>query len=123
MESKALQSLELDGRVLTVRGGANRIGRKGPMTQRVSKEELLAKANKPAEDAMKLHAFYRGKMQTVPRCHIRSFADFACYYSPGVAAPCRAIQADESRVNEFTGRWNTIAVVTDGTSVPRQAIP
>ena len=87
------------------------------MTQRVSKEELLAKANKPSEDAMRLHAFYRGKMQTVPRCHIRSFADFASYYSPGVAAPCRAIQADESRVNEFTGRWNTIAVVTDGTRV------
>jgi len=87
------------------------------MSNRVTKEELLAKANKPAEDAMKLHAFYRGKMQTVPRCQIRSYADFACYYSPGVAAPCRAIQADESRVNEFTGRWNTIAVVTDGTRV------
>ncbi len=87
------------------------------MTEKVTKEELLAKANKPSEDAMKLHAFYRGKMQTLPRCHIRSFADFASYYSPGVAAPCRAIQADESRVNEFTGRWNTIAVVTDGTRV------
>ncbi|MCJ7749506.1 MAG: malate dehydrogenase, partial [Armatimonadetes bacterium] len=87
------------------------------MTERVTKEELLAKANKPAEDAMKLHAFYRGKMQTLPRCQIRSFADFASYYSPGVAAPCRAIQADERRVNEFTGRWNTIAVVTDGTRV------
>jgi len=87
------------------------------MTQRFTKEELLAKANKPSEDAMKLHAFYRGKMQTLPRCHIRSYADFASYYSPGVAAPCRAIQADESRMNEFTGRWNTIAVVTDGTRV------
>ncbi len=87
------------------------------MSKRVTKEELLAKANKPSEDAMKLHAFYRGKMQTLPRCHIRSFADFASYYSPGVAAPCRAIQADESRMNEFTGRWNTIAVVTDGTRV------
>jgi malate dehydrogenase (oxaloacetate-decarboxylating) len=87
------------------------------MSKRVTKEELLAKANKPSEDAMKLHAFFRGKMQTVPRCQIRSYADFASYYSPGVAAPCRAIQADESRVNEFTGRWNTIAVVTDGTRV------
>jgi len=87
------------------------------MSERLTKEELLAKANKPSADAMRLHAFYRGKMQTVPRCHIRSYADFAAYYSPGVAAPCRAIQADESRVNEFTSRWNTIAVVTDGTRV------
>ncbi len=87
------------------------------MTQRFTKEELLAKATKPSEDAMKLHAFYRGKMQTLPRCHIRSYADFSSYYSPGVAAPCRAIQEDESRVNEFTGRWNTIAVVSDGTRV------
>ncbi len=87
------------------------------MTRKFTKEELLAKANKPSADAMKLHGFYRGKMQTVPRCHIRSYSDFSSYYSPGVAAPCRAIEEDESRVNEFTGRWNTIAVVSDGTRV------
>jgi malate dehydrogenase (oxaloacetate-decarboxylating) len=87
------------------------------VSQKVTKEELLAKAKKPAEDAMKLHAFYRGKMQTVPRCQVRDYNDFAIYYTPGVAAPCRAIQADESRFAELTNRWNTVAVVSDCTRV------
>jgi len=85
--------------------------------QKVTKEELLAKAKKPAEDAMKLHAFYRGKMQTMPKCQVRDFNDFAIYYTPGVAEPCRAIQANEERLGELTNRWNTIAVVSDCTRV------
>lgn len=87
------------------------------MSQKVTKEELLAKAKKPAEDAMKLHAQYRGKMQTALKCHVRSFSDFAIYYTPGVAEPCRQIRSDESRFHELTNRGNTIAVVTDGTRV------
>ncbi len=85
--------------------------------QKVTKEELLAKAKKPAEDAMKLHSFYHGKMQTMPKCQVRDFNDFAIYYSPGVAEPCRAIQANEERFGELTNRWNTIAVVSDCTRV------
>ena len=87
------------------------------MSQKVTKEELLAKAQKPAEDAMKLHKFYRGKMQTVAKCQVRDFNDFAIYYTPGVAEPCRAIKEDESMFSELTNRWNTVAVVTDGTRV------
>ena len=87
------------------------------MSQRMTKEELLAKARKPAEDAMKLHPFYRGKMQTVPRCCVRDFNDFAIWYTPGVAEPCRAIQADKERAYELTNKWNTVAVVSDGTRV------
>jgi len=87
------------------------------VSQKVTKEELLAKAKKPAEDAMKLHAFYRGKMQTVLKCQVRDINDFAIYYTPGVAEPCRAIKADESRFGELTNRWNTIAVVSDCTRV------
>jgi malate dehydrogenase (oxaloacetate-decarboxylating) len=87
------------------------------MSQKVTKEELLAKARKPAEDAMKLHAFYRGKMQTALKCQVRDFNDFAIYYTPGVAEPCRAIKADESKFHELTNRWNTIAVVSDCTRV------
>ncbi len=87
------------------------------MVERVTKEELLAKARKPAEDAMKLHPFYRGKMQTVPRCEVRDFSDFAIWYTPGVAEPCRAIQADKEKVYEYTNKWNTVAVVSDGTRV------
>lgn len=87
------------------------------MSQKVTKEELLAKAKKPAADAMKLHADYRGKMQTILKCQVRDINDFAIYYTPGVAEPCRAIQADESRMAEFTNRWNTVAVVSDCTRV------
>lgn len=83
----------------------------------MTKEELLAKAKKPAADAMKLHPFYRGKMQTVPRCVVRSLDDFAIWYTPGVAEPCKAIQANQELVYEFTSKWNTVAVVSDGTRV------
>ena len=87
------------------------------MAEKITKEELLAKALKPAEDAMKLHPFYRGKMQTISRCIIRDFNDFAIWYTPGVAAPCRAIQEDKEKAYEYTNKWNTVAVVTDGTRV------
>ncbi len=87
------------------------------MSQKVTKEELLAKARKPSEDAMKLHPFYRGKMQTTPRCAIRDFNDFAIWYTPGVADPCWAIQADKDKVYDYTNKWNTIAVVSDCTRV------
>ncbi len=87
------------------------------MSKRLTKEELLAKARKPAEDAMRLHPFYRGKMQTIPKCVVRDFNDFAIWYSPGVAEPCKAIKADRERVYELTNKWNTIAVVSDGTRV------
>ena len=49
------------------------------MAQKVTKEELLAKAKKPAEDAMKLHTFYRGKMQTVPKSRHLVAVPHLCY--------------------------------------------
>ena len=85
--------------------------------QKVTKEELLAKAKKPAADAMKLHADYRGKMQTMLKCQVRDLNDFAIYYTPGVAEPCKAIKADQSKLDELTNRWNTIAVISDCTRV------
>jgi malate dehydrogenase (oxaloacetate-decarboxylating) len=83
----------------------------------VSKEELLAKAKKPAEDAMRLHKFYKGKVETALRCRVRDFNDFAIWYTPGVAAPCKAIEADPELVYEYTHKWNTVGVVSDGTRV------
>ena len=80
-------------------------------------EESLAKAKKPAKDAMKLHPLYRGKVETTLKCCIRDFGDFAIWYTPGVAAPCRAIAADPDLVYEHTNKWNTVAVVSDGTRV------
>jgi malate dehydrogenase (oxaloacetate-decarboxylating) len=83
----------------------------------VSTEELLAKAKQPAADAMRLHPFYHGKVQTALRCRVRDFNDFAIWYTPGVAAPCKAIQADPELVYEHTHKWNTVAIVSDGTRV------
>jgi malate dehydrogenase (oxaloacetate-decarboxylating) len=83
----------------------------------VTKEELLAKAKKPAADALRLHPFYHGKVQTALRCRVRDFNDFAIWYTPGVAAPCKAIQADPELVYEHTHKWNTLAVISDGTRV------
>ena len=87
------------------------------MSDKVTKEELLAKALKPAEDAMRLHKFYQGKMQTTLRCAIRDVNDFAIWYTPGVAAVSKALEADKERMYELTNKWNTVAVVSDGTRV------
>ena len=93
-------------------------------------EELLAKAKKPAQLSSAMHRFYEGKMQVIPKCAIRSVDDFAIWYTPGVAAPCREIQADPDKSFELTNRWNYVAVVTDGTRVlglgdigPEAALP
>ena len=80
-------------------------------------DELLAKAQKPAEEAMRLHVHYHGKIQMVPKCPIRGMDDFSIWYTPGVAAPCRAIQQHPDLVYEHTNKGNTIAVVSDGTRV------
>jgi malate dehydrogenase (oxaloacetate-decarboxylating) len=83
----------------------------------VNVEALLKKANKPSSDALKLHPFYRGKIETTLKCAVRSLDDFAIWYTPGVAAPCRAIAEDPELVYEYTNKWNTVAVVSDGTRV------
>lgn len=80
-------------------------------------EELLAKAKKPSADAMRLHPFYKGKIETTLKCTVHSFNDFAIWYTPGVAAPCKAIEANPELVYEYTNKWNTVAVVSDGTRV------
>ncbi|KPL18877.1 MAG: malate dehydrogenase, partial [Anaerolineae bacterium SM23_84] len=80
-------------------------------------DELLAKAKKPSEDALRLHPFYRGKVATAAKCAVRDFQDFAIWYTPGVAAPCRAIAKNPELVYEHTNKANVIAVVSDGTRV------
>ena len=80
-------------------------------------DELLAKAKKPSQLASPLHRFYEGKLQVMPKCSITSAADFAIWYTPGVATPCKEIQANTDKSFELTNRWNYVAVVTDGTRV------
>jgi malate dehydrogenase (oxaloacetate-decarboxylating) len=83
----------------------------------VTVEELLAKAEQPSKDAMRLHPFYRGKIEVIPKCRITDFNDFAIWYTPGVAAPCKEIYADKERAYEMTNKWNFVAVVSDGSRV------
>jgi len=85
--------------------------------EKVNVDEMLAKAKQPAIDAMKFHPFYGGKVEVTPKAPVRTFDDFAIWYSPGVAEPCRAIKADINRVWDLTNRWNQIAVISDGTRV------
>ncbi len=80
-------------------------------------DALLKRATKPSADAMELHPFYRGKIETALKCAVRSLDDFAIWYTPGVAAPCKAIAAEPDLVYDYTNKWNTVAVVSDGTRV------
>jgi malate dehydrogenase (oxaloacetate-decarboxylating) len=77
----------------------------------------MAKAEWPSREAMRLHPFYKGKIQILPKCPVRGLEDFSLWYSPGVAAPCRAIQQDPALVYEMTNKANSIAIVSDGTRV------
>jgi malate dehydrogenase (oxaloacetate-decarboxylating) len=83
----------------------------------VTVEELLAKAEQPSKDAMRLHPFYKGKIEVIPKCRIRDFEDFGIWYTPGVAAPCKDIYADKEKAYEMTNKWNFVAVVSDGSRV------
>ncbi|NHJ40523.1 MAG: NADP-dependent malic enzyme [Asgard group archaeon] len=66
---------------------------------------------------MKLHPYYQGKMQTIPKAAIWGFDAFSVWYTPGVAAPCLAIKKDKEEVYKHTNKANMIAVVSDGTRV------
>jgi len=80
-------------------------------------EELKAKAYQPMEDARVLHPFYKGKIETTLKCCVRDFEDFGIWYTPGVSAPCLQIKDDPELVYEHTNKWNTVAVISDGTRV------
>ncbi|UCH57513.1 MAG: NADP-dependent malic enzyme [Candidatus Bathyarchaeota archaeon] len=84
---------------------------------KVTKEELLAKASKWSKIAPPYHAFYRGKVEVMPKCAIRSLQDFSIWYTPGVAQSCREIEKDLEQAFEQTSKWNYLAVVSDGTRV------
>ena len=85
--------------------------------KKFTKEELIAKANKPSEDAMKMHPFYKGKIEITPKACIRTYDDFAIWYTPGVAAVCKDIQKNPDKVFEYTNKGNTVAVISDGTRI------
>jgi len=98
--------------------------------KKLTKEELLRKSKIPGINAIKMHKFYKGKIQVLPRCQIRDYNDFSIWYSPGVSAPSSEIFKDKNKVYEYTNKWNSIAIVSDGTRVlglgnigPEAALP
>ncbi|MBR1781857.1 MAG: NADP-dependent malic enzyme [Oscillospiraceae bacterium] len=70
-----------------------------------------------AEESLKKHYEWRGKLSTVPKMEVKDKEALSLAYTPGVAQPCLEIQKDPAKSYELTGRWNTVAVVTDGTAV------
>ncbi len=84
---------------------------------KMTKAEMEAKAAQPGIDAMKMHPYYRGKVEVVPKCIVRDFNDFAIWYTPGVAKPCLDIKANPETVFDHTNKSNFVAVISDGTRV------
>lgn len=70
-----------------------------------------------AKESLKLHYEWKGKIEMTPRAAVDSKEALSLAYTPGVAQPCLEIQKDISKSYELTRRWNTVAVVTDGTAV------
>jgi malate dehydrogenase (oxaloacetate-decarboxylating) len=89
----------------------------GKPLEKISVDQLLKKAYEPARLAMIYHPFYEGKIEIVSKCCVRDFNDFAIWYTPGVAEPCKAINKNKDLSYIHTNRWNTVAVVSDGTRV------
>ena len=81
-------------------------------------------------DPVEIHKKLRGKIAIVAKADLKTIEDLSVYYTPGVAKPCLEIAKDKEKVYELTFKWNTVAIVTDGTRVlglgdigPEAALP
>ncbi|MBY0753909.1 NADP-dependent malic enzyme [Clostridium sardiniense] len=82
------------------------------------------------EEALEFHKELRGKLEIKSRVKVNDEKDLSLAYTPGVAEPCRKIHENKELVNTYTRKWNTVAVVSDGTAVlglgdigPEAALP
>ncbi len=78
---------------------------------------MVEELDRPSKAAVKAAPYYGGKLEIIPKIPVRSLEDFAVWYTPGVAAVCKAIKENRDLSFEYTWRWNTIAVITNGTRV------
>lgn len=92
--------------------------------------EEEASTERASELALRYSAFYGGKIEIIPKVPIRDLVDFTVWYTPGVAAVSKLIHRDQDSSFEYTSRWNTVAIVTDGSRVlglgnigPEAALP
>ena len=70
-----------------------------------------------AKESLRLHYEWKGKLEVTPRAEVNNKEALSLAYTPGVAQPCLEIQKDVNKSYELTRRWNTVAVVTDGSAV------
>lgn len=70
-----------------------------------------------AEESLKMHYNLKGKIEVAARAAVDSKEALSLAYTPGVAEPCLEIQKNPDKSFDLTRRWNTVAVVTDGTAV------
>lgn len=82
------------------------------------------------EEALHIHRVNHGKLETKSKVPVRNAQDLNLAYSPGVAEPCKEIYKDKSKVYEYTGKGNSVAIVTNGSAVlglgnigPEAALP
>lgn len=110
-----------------------RARKSAPRTPPAAEESAESEASQTealSARAVRLAEFYRGKIESVPKVPVRSLDDFSLWYTPGIAAVSRQIHQDPARAFDLTGRWNTIAILTDGSRVlglgnmgPQAALP
>ena len=70
-----------------------------------------------AKESLKMHYELKGKIEVTSRAKVDSKEALSLAYTPGVAQPCLEIQKDINKSYDLTRRWNTVAVITDGTAV------
>ena len=87
------------------------------MTENGLVEESLKKTRELYKLALDVHSLYKGMVQMMPKCPIRSPDDFAVLYTPGVTASCKKIEEEPEQVWEQTNRGNCVAIVSDCTRV------
>ena len=68
------------------------------------------------KEALKLHEKHRGKWEIRSKTKIESLRDLSLAYTPGVAKPCIEIAENREEVYKYTAKWNTVAIVTDGSA-------
>ncbi len=70
-----------------------------------------------SEESLKKHFEWQGKLEVVSRAKVQNKQDLSLAYTPGVAAPCLAIKENKDLSYSLTRRWNTVAVITDGSAI------
>ncbi len=69
------------------------------------------------EESLEFHKEKKGKIEVISRVKVENEKDLSLAYTPGVAEPCKKINENAELVNVYTRKWNTVAVISDGTAV------